>query len=139
VAPGAEAALPRSRGFYFVGVLRVSGPGTVAYLTGHASVVRGKALLGDVIMTLRTLPVPRIALLTGYDRSDGRRPIMTDVAERVGNQVLSRYHEPHRQNGEQHSQARNLLRHVVGSAESLGGRSRSAILGPMWAHNPQRR
>jgi hypothetical protein len=131
VAQGAEAALPRSRELYFVGVLRVSGPGTVANLTRHAAVVRGQALLGDLIMTVRTLPVPRIALLTGYDRGDGCRPIMTDVAEGVGDQVMPRHHEPHHQHGEQHSQARNLLRHVVGFAEGVGEGSRSAIPGPV--------
>jgi hypothetical protein len=131
VAQGAEAALPRRREPYFVGVLRVSGPGTVADLARHAAVVGGQALFGDLIMTVRALPVPRIALLTTYDRGDGCRPIMTDVAEGVGDQVLPRNHEPHRQHGEQHSQARNLLRHVVGFAERVGEESRSAIPRPV--------
>jgi hypothetical protein len=136
VAQGAEAALPRRREPYFVGVLRVSGPGTVADLTRHAAVMGGQALLGDLIMTVRALPVPRIALLTSYDRGDGRRPIMTVVAEGVGNQVLPRDHEPHRQHGEQHSQARNLLRHVVGFAERVGKGSRSAIPRPVARSQP---
>jgi hypothetical protein len=95
VAQGTEAALPGSRELYFVGVLRVGSPGTVTHLTRHAAVMGGQALLSDLIMTVGTLPVPGIALLAGCDRGDGCRPIMTDVAEGVGNEVLARNHEPH--------------------------------------------
>ncbi|UCG88907.1 MAG: hypothetical protein JSW71_10360 [Gemmatimonadota bacterium] len=93
VTQGTELPVLWCRRLHLQWVGHVVGSRSVAHFAPDATVVSGKPHLLNLAVAERALLVASIFLLVSYNRIRRRRPIMTDITERVRNQQTAGNHE----------------------------------------------
>ena len=113
VTTRAVVTLGRDDGLDLDGVGHVPGGGAVATLTSQPAVVPSQARVHDRPVAQRALLLSGELLRVGDDRIDRRRPVMTHLAEGIGNEEEARHDKRERGQGKHHSKPGDLLRQLM--------------------------